>query len=157
MGCETITLESLSAYLKAHGHEVILAFDEALFDDKNYLTMPKVASLFSRTDAIARYIADCKPGLIGFTVFTSAYHFRWHSSDESPRSGDKGRMRGHDLHWGGGGGAVGISGKLGERGYSHGHPEPVVQKGRKNNQKQIETTSLESRRLSPSRQIPIRK
>lgn len=75
MGCETITLESLSAYLKAHGHDVILAFDEALFDDKNYLTMPKLASFFSRTDEIAKYISAHKPGLVGFTVFTSAYQW----------------------------------------------------------------------------------
>ncbi len=58
MGCETVTLESLAAYLKAHGHEVELAFDEALFDDRNYLTMPRAARMFRMTDRLAERIRE---------------------------------------------------------------------------------------------------
>lgn len=75
MGCETITLESLSAYLKAHGHDVELAYDESLFDDRNYLTMPGMAKLFDMTDRLVDQIVAAKPGLVGFTVLTAAYQW----------------------------------------------------------------------------------
>ncbi len=40
MGAENVSLEYLSAVLKEKGHEVSLAFDRALFDDKAYFPIP---------------------------------------------------------------------------------------------------------------------
>jgi hypothetical protein len=37
IGWENIALQALSAVLKKGGHEVELVYDQALFDDKNYL------------------------------------------------------------------------------------------------------------------------
>jgi len=75
MGCETITLESLSAVLKARGHDVELTYDEALFDDLNYLTMPRVARLFSMRDTLVDSIVASNPSLVGFTVLTASYQW----------------------------------------------------------------------------------
>jgi hypothetical protein len=40
IGWENIALQTLSAMLKENGHEVHLVCDQAIFDDKNYLSIP---------------------------------------------------------------------------------------------------------------------
>jgi hypothetical protein len=73
MGWENISLQALSAMLKAHGHEVHLVYDQALFDDKNYLSIPWLARLFDQRDLVLQKIVDLEPDLVGFHVQTVQY------------------------------------------------------------------------------------
>ena len=75
MGSESVSLESLSAMLKKHGHTVKLAFDRALFDDKNYFSIPILARLFDYKHKVIEEIVGFKPDLLGFSVF--ADNFQW--------------------------------------------------------------------------------
>ena len=52
IGWENIALQALSAMLKKNGHEVHLVYDQALFDDKNYLSIPWMAKLFDQKEMI---------------------------------------------------------------------------------------------------------
>ncbi len=70
IGAENISLEALSAMLKQHGHETELAYDQALFDDKNYLYMPRIASLFAHRDSVVDQVVASRPDLVGFSVLT---------------------------------------------------------------------------------------
>ena len=56
MGFENQGVEALSAFLKAHGHEVALAFDPALFDDKLLFHEHRLKSLFDDPEPFA--VAD---------------------------------------------------------------------------------------------------
>jgi len=75
LGAENISLEVLSAMLKAHGHRTELAYDQALFDDKNYLYMPRFARLFDQRDDVVEQVVASRPDLVGFSVMTPTY--RW--------------------------------------------------------------------------------
>lgn len=75
MGCESISLEYLSAFLKNQGHEVNLAYDPALFDDKNYFYKPILARFFSRKKQVIEKIIAQSPDVVGFSVFASNYHW----------------------------------------------------------------------------------
>ncbi len=71
---ESLSIEYLSAVLRAHGHETALAFDPALFSD-SYLDRPLLAQLFSYRDRILDRIVRQRPDLIAFSVMTDNY--RW--------------------------------------------------------------------------------
>ena len=43
MGWENLSVQYISSYLKQQGHEVNLAYDQSLFEVKNYLSMPFLA------------------------------------------------------------------------------------------------------------------
>lgn len=73
MGWENIALQALSAVLKQHGHEVHLVYDQALFDDKNYLSIPWLARLFDQKDLVLQRIIELQPDLVGFHVQTIQY------------------------------------------------------------------------------------
>lgn len=73
MGWENIALQALSAILKKHGHEVHLVYDQALFDDKNYLCIKWLARLFNQKDLVIQKIIELKPDLVGFYVQTIQY------------------------------------------------------------------------------------
>lgn len=75
MGSENITFEALGAYIKARGHEAEIVYDQALFDDKNYLTMPWLARLLDNPEKLARRVLDTSPDIVGFTVFTCTYQW----------------------------------------------------------------------------------
>ncbi|MBN1346103.1 MAG: B12-binding domain-containing radical SAM protein [Phycisphaerae bacterium] len=70
IGAENISLEVLSAMLKQHGHETELAYDQGLFDDKNYLFMPRIARLFDQREKVVDDVVASKPDLVGFSVMT---------------------------------------------------------------------------------------
>ncbi|MFH1445575.1 MAG: radical SAM protein [Nanoarchaeota archaeon] len=70
MGYENLSAQQLSAVLKQKGHEVDLAFDPALFDDKMYFYYPDLHKLLSDRNRVIKKIVDSKPDAIGFTVFT---------------------------------------------------------------------------------------
>jgi len=75
MGAESLSLEALSAFLKEKGHRVTLAFDPSLFDDANYFHIPVLHRFLDDRKGLIRRIADSKPDLIGFSVFTD--NFSW--------------------------------------------------------------------------------
>lgn len=73
IGWENISLQALSAMLKAHGHEVHLVYDQALFDDKNYLCIKWLARLLDQKDLVLQRIIELQPNLVGFHVQTVQY------------------------------------------------------------------------------------
>ena len=73
IGWENIALQALSAMLKEHGHEVHLVYDQALFDDKNYLKIDFLAKLFGQKDLVLQRIIELEPDLVGFHVQTIQY------------------------------------------------------------------------------------
>ena len=74
IGWENIALQALSALLKENGHEVHLVYDQALFDDKNYLSIPWLAKVFDQRDLVLQQIIELEPDLVGFHVQTVQYH-----------------------------------------------------------------------------------
>ncbi|MCH9051424.1 MAG: cobalamin B12-binding domain-containing protein [Proteobacteria bacterium] len=73
MGAENISIESLSALLKEHGHETSLAYDQALFDDKNYLSKPGIARFFDHKDVVVGQVVQSRPDLVAISVMTPTY------------------------------------------------------------------------------------
>lgn len=82
MGSENISLEYVSAVLKKHGHQVSLAFDRALFNDKAYFPIPSLAKLFNYKSRLIKEIIDSKPDAIGFSVFADNYQWALEISTE---------------------------------------------------------------------------
>jgi len=75
MGWENIAVEYLSAYLKQQGHKVSLAYEQALWDDKNYLCVPWAARWFDQKDNILKQILDTNPDIVAFSVYSVG--FQW--------------------------------------------------------------------------------
>lgn len=73
IGWENISLQALSAMLKKEGHEVELVYDQALFDDKNYLKIDWLARLMCQKDLVAQRIIELKPDLVCCHVMTVQY------------------------------------------------------------------------------------
>lgn len=73
IGWENIPLQALSAMLKKHGHEVHLVYDQALFDDKNYLCIKWLARLLDQKDLVLQRLIELQPDLVGFHVQTVQY------------------------------------------------------------------------------------
>lgn len=78
MGAENLAAEQLSAILKEKGHEVDLAFDPALFDDKTYFYIPLLNRFLNERDEVVEKIISARPDVIGFTVFTDNYDWACH-------------------------------------------------------------------------------
>lgn len=74
-GWENISVEYISAYLKQRGHKVSLAYEQALFNDKNYLCVPFAAKVFDQGSNIIRQVVDTKPDIVAFSVL--AVTFQW--------------------------------------------------------------------------------
>lgn len=75
MGAENLGIEALSAFLKQVGHEVALAYDPSLFDDKTYYKIGFLAKLFAVKKQVINKVIDFKPDLIGINVFVD--NFKW--------------------------------------------------------------------------------
>ncbi len=75
MGAENISVEYLSSYLRSHGIRTALAFDRALFDDKQYFPMPALARLFSDHKRIVKAIIRYKPDLVAFSCMLDNYQW----------------------------------------------------------------------------------
>lgn len=73
MGAENPSIEALSAMLKKHGHQTALAYDQALFDDKNYLSKPRIAKFFDHRNIVLAQVLKAKPDLVAFSVMTPTY------------------------------------------------------------------------------------
>lgn len=75
LGAEQLGIEYISSFLKSHGHETALAFDPALFDDRQYLNVPVLRDLFSYRKKLIREIIGSKPDLVAFSVISDAYQW----------------------------------------------------------------------------------
>ncbi|MDD5070406.1 MAG: cobalamin-dependent protein, partial [Candidatus Omnitrophica bacterium] len=75
IGSEIISIEALSAVLKAHGHSCSLAFDRGLFDDKQYFSVNFLARLFNDKKRVIKDILSFNPDILAFSVF--ADNFQW--------------------------------------------------------------------------------
>lgn len=75
MGAENISVAYLSTALKQAGHTVKVAFDRALFDDKQYFSVPFLSRLFSETDRMIQQIIKEKPDVLAMSVFTDNYQW----------------------------------------------------------------------------------
>ena len=64
MGAENISVSYLSAALKKAGHTVQVAFDRALFDDKQYFSVSWLARIFSEKERMIRAILQAKPDIL---------------------------------------------------------------------------------------------
>ena len=73
IGWENIALQALSATLKQYRHEVYLVYDQALFDDKNYLCIKRLANLLDQKDLVLQRIIELAPDLVGFHVQAVQY------------------------------------------------------------------------------------
>ena len=75
MGAENLGIEALSAVLKVAGHDVSLAYDPSLFDDKTYYKIDFLARLFDVKKELIKKIINSKPDLVGVNVFVD--NFKW--------------------------------------------------------------------------------
>ena len=73
IGWENLPLQALSAVLKQNGHEVELVYDQALFDDKNYLDIDWAAKLLDQKELVLQRIIELEPDLVAFHVMTVQY------------------------------------------------------------------------------------
>jgi len=75
LAAESVAIEVLSSVLKRAGHNVTLAFDPGLFDDKQYLDIPILKKAFARKTNVVEGILSDPPDLLCFSVGTDNY--RW--------------------------------------------------------------------------------
>lgn len=75
MGAESISVCYLSTALKKAGHTVQVAFDRALFDDKQYFSIDFLHRLFDKKQKMIDEIIKAKPDVLAFSVFTDNYQW----------------------------------------------------------------------------------
>jgi len=75
MGWENLSIESMSGYLKQHGHDVSLAYDQCLFDDKNYVSIQILQRLFNDPSSVIQQIIESKPDIVCFSVMSVMYNW----------------------------------------------------------------------------------
>ena len=85
MGWENVSVEYISAYLKQRGHIVSLAYEQALFDDKNYLCIPFMAKIFDQGSNIIKQVIDTSPDIVAFSVMAITYQWALKRASEIKR------------------------------------------------------------------------
>ncbi len=75
MGAENISVSYLATELKKAGHVVKVAFDRALFDDKQYFSFPILNRIFSEKKAMIDAIVKEKPDLLAMSVVADNYQW----------------------------------------------------------------------------------
>ena len=60
---------------KSLGHSVKVAFDRALFDDKQYFSIEFLAKLFDKKQQVIEGIIKEKPDVIALSVFSDNYQW----------------------------------------------------------------------------------
>lgn len=85
MGWENISVEYLSAYLKQRGHNVSLAYEQSLFDDKNYLCIPFVSGFLDQGSNIIKQVIDTSPDIVAFSVLAVTYQWALQRAGEIKR------------------------------------------------------------------------
>ena len=82
MGWENLSVQYISSYLKQQGHEVRLAYEQSLFDDKNYLCMPFLAKCFNQGDNVIKQAIDTQPDLICFSAMSVTHQWALKTAKE---------------------------------------------------------------------------
>ncbi len=75
MGAENISVAYMSSVLKEAGHEVQVAFDRSLFDDKQYFSVDFLARFFSEKERVIQDIVMAKPDILAMSCFTDNYQW----------------------------------------------------------------------------------
>lgn len=82
MGWENISVQYISSYLKQRGHEVALAYDQCLFDDKNYLCIPFLAKALEQGNNIIKQVIDTEPDIVAFSVMSVTHQWALNTARE---------------------------------------------------------------------------
>ncbi len=82
MGWENLSVQYISSYLKQQGHEVRLAYDQSLFDDKNYLCMPVLARVLNQGNNVVKQAIDTQPDLICFSAMSVTHQWALKTAKE---------------------------------------------------------------------------
>ena len=75
MGAENISVSYMVTICKSLGHTVKVAFDRALFDDKQYFSIGFLARLFDKKQQVIEGIIKEKPDVIALSVFSDNYQW----------------------------------------------------------------------------------
>jgi len=75
MGAENISVACLSSVCKQAGHTVKVAFDRAMFDDKQYFSVGFLARLFDTKRRVIKEIIKEKPDVLAMSCFTDNYQW----------------------------------------------------------------------------------
>lgn len=75
MGAENISVAYMATVVKEAGHEAKVAFDRALFDDKQYFSVGFLAKLFDKKAGMIKAIIDEKPDVLALSVFSDNYQW----------------------------------------------------------------------------------
>jgi len=71
---ESLSIQKLSAELKAAGHETALVFNPMIFLD-HWFNMPRLGGLFYRLERFVEEILSTEPDVVGFSCFTDDFHW----------------------------------------------------------------------------------
>jgi anaerobic magnesium-protoporphyrin IX monomethyl ester cyclase len=75
MGAENISVAYLSTIVKNQGHESKVAFDRALFDDKQYFSVGFLHKLFDHKEKMISAIIKERPDILALSVFADNYQW----------------------------------------------------------------------------------
>ena len=75
MGAENISAACMVSLCKDLGHCVKVAFDRALFDDKQYFSIGFLAKLFDKKKQVVKEIIKEKPDILAMSVFADNYQW----------------------------------------------------------------------------------
>ncbi len=75
MGAENISVSYMATVCKSLGHTVKVAFDRALFDDKQYFSIRFLAKLFDKKQQVIDVIISEKPDVLALSVFSDNYQW----------------------------------------------------------------------------------
>ena len=75
VGADNVSVEVLSQQLKDNGHDTMLAFERALFDDQMYYTVGWLYKLLNNENQLIKEIKSFKPDFVAFTVLVDTYHW----------------------------------------------------------------------------------
>ena len=75
MGAENISVAYLSTIVKNEGYESKIAFDRALFDDKQYFSVGFLHKLFDHKEKMVAAMIQEKPDVLALSVFADNYQW----------------------------------------------------------------------------------
>jgi radical SAM superfamily enzyme YgiQ (UPF0313 family) len=85
LGKEQLGISLLSAIAKREGHEVSMAFNPALFNDRSYLNMPSIARLFNDRRDVMTTIGIQRPDVLAFSPLTATYQWMLGVAEEAKK------------------------------------------------------------------------
>ena len=74
-GWEQLGISILAETLRAHGHEVSLAFSASIFDDHNHVSLPRLARWFDDRSEALDQIRRQRPDVLALSPLTSNYQW----------------------------------------------------------------------------------